>query len=74
VHNQEIEGAISGSEGSFPFITWSDTDEIVRTSKVDLGEDARVAEAIEEVRDEWKGIAIFSGDSVEATPIDAEAE
>jgi hypothetical protein len=74
VHDQEIEGAISGSEGSFPFVTWSDTDEVVCASKVDLGEDTRVAEAIKEVRDERKGIVIFSGDSVEATPINAEAE
>jgi hypothetical protein len=39
VHDQEIEGAILGSEGGFPFVTWSDMDEIVCTLKVDLGED-----------------------------------
>jgi hypothetical protein len=74
VHDQKVEGAISGSEGSFPFVTWSDMDKVVCASKVDLGEDTQVVEAIEEVWDERKGIVISFGDSIEAMPINAEAE
>jgi hypothetical protein len=64
---------VAGMEGSLPFITWGDADEVVGSSKVNLGEDVQVAEAIKEVRDEQKGIVVLLGDSVEALPINAEA-
>jgi hypothetical protein len=40
VHDQKVKGAISGLEGSFSFITWSNMDKVVCALKVDLGEDA----------------------------------
>ena len=74
VHDKEVEGAIAGSEGSLPFVAGSNADEVVGSPEVDLGEDVRIAEAIEEVRNEWERVAIFFGDGIEATPIDAQSE
>ncbi len=39
VHDEEIEGAVAGSEGGLPFITGSDADKVVSSTEVDLGED-----------------------------------
>ncbi len=39
VHDEEIEGAVAGSEGGLPVITGSNADKVVSSMEVDLGED-----------------------------------
>ena len=70
MHDHEIERAILSLERGLPFITWSDANEIIGCSKIDLGVDIQMVKAIEEVWDEWQWITILFGDSIEATPID----
>ena len=38
-HDQIFKESISGSEGSFPFITFLDSDEVVGSSQINVGED-----------------------------------
>ena len=42
--------------------------------KVNFSVDPRHSQCIEEVRDEWEWIAIFLGNSVEASEIDTESK
>ena len=37
MHGHEIERAILSSESGLPFVTWSDANEVVGSSKIDLG-------------------------------------
>ena len=74
MHDEEIEGAVASAEGGLPLVAWGDANEVVGSSEIDLGENLRVAEAIEEVWDERERVAILLGDLVEAAPIDTEAE
>jgi hypothetical protein len=46
MHDKEFVRAISGSEGSLPFVAISYTDKVVRTMKVNFGEDTSRMEAI----------------------------
>ncbi len=55
-HDTPFKGAIVDLEGCFPFITFSYTYEIISMSKIKFGVDAG---RVEEVRNEWKGVAIF---------------
>jgi len=73
-HNKPFIGAIVSVEGSFPFITRSDADQMVCMSEIDLGIDGRVAGTIKEVGDEWKWITIFFGDFIETTEVHTKME
>jgi hypothetical protein len=66
--------AVAGAEGGLPLVACLDAEEVVGTPKVDLGEDLGASKAIEGFRDEREGVAIFYGDAVEASVVNAEAE
>jgi len=74
MHDLEIEGTIAGSEGCFPLISGSNTDEVVCTTEVNLGVDLGGAEAIEEIWNEGKWISIFLGDLVKTMPINTKSK
>jgi len=73
-HNKPFIGAIASAEGSFPFITWSDADQMVCMSEINLGVDGRAAGRIKEVGDEWKWITIFFGDFIETVEVHTKTE
>jgi len=73
-HNKPFIGAIASAEGSFPFITWSDADQMVCMSEIDLGINGCTAGRIKEVGDEWKQITIFFGDFIETTEVHTKTE
>jgi len=74
MHDLEIKGTIAGSEGGFPLITGSNTDEVVCTTEVDLGVDPGGAEVIEEIWNERERISIFLGDLVKTMPVNTKSE
>jgi len=73
-HNKPFIGAVASAEGSFPFITQSDADQMVYMSEIDLGIDGRAAGRIKEVRDEQKQIMIFFGDFIETMEVHTKTE
>jgi len=73
-HNKPFIGAIASAEGSFPFITWSNADQMVCMSEIDLGIDGRMAGGIKEVGDERKWITIFFGDFIETAEVHTKME
>ncbi len=60
-HDTPFEGAVTGPEGCFPFITFSYAYEMISMSEIKFGIDASGARRVEEVRNEWKGITVFLG-------------
>jgi len=73
-HNKPFIGAIASVEGSFPFITQSDADQMVCMLEIDLGIDGRMAGRIKEVGDEQKWITIFYGDFIETVEVHTKTE
>jgi hypothetical protein len=69
-----LEGAIASTEGSLPFVAFSDSDKMIRVSEIDLGVDTTFLGGVEEILDERKWISIFLGDVVDTAEIDTETE
>ena len=74
VHDQEIEGAVAGAEGSLPFVARSNSNKVVSTTEVNLCKHCGAAKAIEKVRNEREWIPIFLCHRIEAVPIDTQVE
>ncbi len=60
-HDMPFKGAIVGPEGCFPFITFGNTYKMISMSKIKFGIDVSGACRVQEVGNEWKGIAVFLG-------------
>jgi hypothetical protein len=73
-HNTILKGSITGSEGSFPFITFGDSDKMECMPKIDFGIDACFPRCIEEIGNEWKWVSILFGNLVKTTVIDTKSE
>ncbi len=73
-HDMLFKGAIAGPEGCFPFITFGYAYKMISMLKIQFGVDVGRAHGVEEIRNEWKGIAIFLGCLVEAMEIDTKME
>ena len=65
--------AIPSPECSFPLVPQGDSEEVVRSSKVDLGIILGVFQAIDQLGNKWKRISIFDGEAVEGTVVHAKA-
>ena len=57
-----------------PFITISNSDEVVCVSEVNGGVDAGFASSGEEIRNERQRVAVFLGDLVQTTIVNTESE
>ena len=74
MHDQEVKRSVSCLEGSFPLVTGSNANKVVSAMEVDLGEDTRILEAVQEVWNEWERVSVFPCNCVQATPIYTEAQ
>ena len=63
-----------GAKGSFPFITFMDSNKVVGMLQVDFGIHRGLSRAIKEVRDAWKQILVFLGDFIKCLKVSAEME
>ena len=63
-----------GVKGSFPFITFTDSNKVVGMLQVNFGIHRGLSWAVKEVRDAWKQILVFFGDFVEASELSTETE
>ena len=61
-------------EGSFPFVTFTDLNEVVGMLQVNFGIHRGLSQVIEEVRDAQKQILIFLSDFIECSKFGAEME
>ena len=50
-HDAPFEGAVVGVESGFPFVTLSDTDQVVRVTEIDFHIESRLLQAVKEVGD-----------------------
>ena len=70
-HDHILEGAITGTKCRFPLMTRCNADVVVSGTEVEFGENFSFFEAVEEVVDEGKGVAILAGDAIEAPVVNA---
>jgi hypothetical protein len=56
-----------------PFISFLDTDQMIRVREVKASIDAGLTETVEKVGNEWKRVGVFACDVVEPSVVDAEA-
>ena len=63
-----------GAEGGFPFVTCTDSNEVVGMLQVDFGIHGGLLWAVKEVGDARKRISVFLGDFVEHSKVSAETE
>ena len=61
-----------GVKGGFPFITFTDSNEVVGVLQVDFSIHGGFLQAVEEVRDMWKWVLVFLCDFVEASKVGTE--
>ena len=74
VHYLEFVRTISCMKGGFPFVALGNVHEVVGPVEIDLRINVGGSKSIEQVQDEWKGILISLGDTVEPSVIDCEAK
>ena len=70
-HYTPLVRSITGPEGGFWFITFSDVDKVVSMSEIDLCIHMGFLRSIQQVSDKWKWVAIFLHDPVETTEVHA---
>ena len=63
-----------GPKGSFPLITFSDLDEVIRMLQINFHIDAGFLRGVQQVGDQWKRIPILLSDLVETSEVNAESE
>ena len=63
-----------GPEGSFPFVSSSDANEIKGVLKVYLGINFGITRSIKEVCEKWKGVPVLLCDFVQSVKVDTELE
>ena len=61
-------------EGSLPFISVGNANQVVSMSEIDLGVDFSTAWSIQEIRDVREWVSIFFCDFVESLEVDTEVE
>ena len=74
VHDARLEETLVGDEGSLPFVAFLNPDVVVAPTDVELGEDFRALQLVDDVGCEGQGIAIFHSDVVEFAVVLDEAE
>ena len=73
-HDQPFKGAITSSEGGFPFITFGDTNHVIGMADVQCCVNASFSSGGEEVRDEGQQVAVLLCDFVQSSEINAEVK
>ena len=73
-HHQELEGAVTCSEGCLPLVARCDANIIVASMEVKLGVDLCAAQLVEEVGNEWDQESILLSDLVEVSEVHTESQ
>jgi len=73
-HDQELEGAISCSEGCLPLLASCDANIVVASVEVKLSVDLCTTELVEEVCNKGDQVPILLNDFVEVPEVDTESQ
>jgi len=73
-HDQELERAVSGSEGCLPLMASQNANIVIAGVKVELGVDPCIAKLVKEVSDEGDRVPILVDDFVEVLEVDAKPQ
>ena len=73
-HNKPFKGTIAGAECGLPFVTFCNADKIIGIAEIYSCVEVGLARSCQEVRDERQWIAVFLGNLVQASEVNAKAE
>ena len=73
-HNTPFKGAVVGAECGFPFVTFTDLNEVVGMLQVNFSIHGGFLQAVEKIGDAQKQISVFLGNFVECSKVGAETE
>ena len=73
-HNLPFKGSISGVDSSFPFITFSNSDQMVGMSEINFSVNLGLTWCIEKVSSQWKRVSILVGDFVKSSIVNTKSE
>jgi hypothetical protein len=62
---------VSASEGSFPFVAFFDTDQVIAVFEVNFREYFTIADAILQLAHDWERVAVRNRDFVNSAVVDA---
>ena len=62
--NKIFKMTVSGLKSSFPFVALTDSNPVVGIPKVNLGEDNRAVEAVQQLADQWERISVLDSNGV----------
>ncbi|KAF8328928.1 uncharacterized protein EI90DRAFT_2924823 [Cantharellus anzutake] len=78
-HDEPLVGTIARAEGSLPLVACCNANQVVSMPEVESGIDSGTARcmsgtALKAVRSQWKWVAIFLGDLVQPSEVNAKSE
>jgi hypothetical protein len=72
-HDEEFKSAITGAEGSFPFVAFSNL-EMIRVPKINFDEDGTLSQTINEILDTGDRVAVLDRHAIELLVVNAHPE
>ena len=73
-YNRPLKRAIASLERSFPFVTFSNSDQVISISEIYLGIDVSFARGVKEISYQWIQISVFLGNTIKSTKIHIQLE
>src|SRR3979490_840139 len=73
-HHAPLKGSVSGSEGSFPFVTFADSNEVVGMLEINFGEYPSLSRTVKEVSHSGEWVAILLRNLIEPSEVDPESK
>ena len=73
-HHTPLKGSVSGSEGGFPFVTFTDLNEVVGVSEINFGEYLSLSRTVKEVSHSGEQVAILLCNLLEPSEVDAKSK
>jgi hypothetical protein len=73
-HDEVFKCAIVRSEGSLPFIAFSDVNEVIGSTEVEFGKGLGGMEMVDEIRNVRKWVSVFLSDAVKTSIVYAQAQ
>lgn len=73
-HDGVLEVAVAAAKGGFPFVSGSDSNEVVRAAQIELGKESSFGKSVEGFGDEREWVTVLESELVEAPIVDAETK
>ena len=66
-HHQRLKHSFVHLEGSFPFVTFLDSNVVISPSHIKLGKYLHILQFVDDIRNKRKWVLVLNGDSIESS-------